>query len=77
MNERYRLNSELIKAWLDNEARKYSFISRELRVSDSLVAQMMSIGHVPKERTLDRLADLMGVSRDKLLLPKTGAKKTA
>lgn len=73
MNERFEINSDVVREWLEKGGRKQTFLSRELRVSDSLVDRMLS-GHVPKERTLNALANLMGVSVSTLLIPKNTAK---
>lgn len=75
MNERFKLNSELVRAWLDKECRKQSFLSRSLAISDTSVTRMLAGGYVPKERTLKALSELIGVSIEQLLLPKDGAKK--
>lgn len=69
MNDRYSINSSLVRDWLAREARKHSFVSRELGVSDALVDKILA-GHVPKERTLKALAQLMGVGIETLLIPK-------
>jgi hypothetical protein len=77
MNERFTLNSELVRAWLDKESRKKSYLSRQLGISDSLRDLMLGSGHIPKERTLQKLAALMGVEVKTLLLPKTDAKRAS
>ncbi len=69
MNENYRLNGSMIRAFLRQDSRKQSYLIKELDVSQSLVAQMLG-GHVPQEETLRRLAQLMGVQVDSLLIPK-------
>lgn len=73
MNERFELNAEMVRDWLAREDRKQSFLSRRLNCSDSLVDRMLN-GHVPKIRTLEALAALMGVQTDTLLLPKEATK---
>lgn len=75
MNDRYRLNSEWIRSWLEREGRKQSYLSRSLGVSDRLVDSMLT-GHIPKERTLNRLAALLGIEVSTLLIP-AEAKETA
>lgn len=73
MNEQFKLNSEAIQAWLDRDDRKQSFLVKHLDISGSLVAQMLS-GHVPKEKTLKTLAELMGVEVSTLLIPRQATK---
>jgi transcriptional regulator with XRE-family HTH domain len=68
MNERFRLNSEALRAYLEREGRKQTYLSRNLGVSDSLVDRMMT-GHVPKERTLKRLSEVTGIAISVLLIP--------
>lgn len=75
MNERYELNSELVRAWLDKESRKNTYLSHQLMISDSLVNKMLAGRHVPKDRTLAALAALVGVNKDQLLILKKKAKK--
>lgn len=77
MNERYRLNSEAVRAWLDREFRKQSYLQAKLNVSSSLLDKMLGGGHVPKERTLNALAALMGCEADALLIPVQRPKRTA
>lgn len=72
MNERYTLNVALIRDNLEREHRKTSYLEEKLRVSGSLVDKMLS-GHVPKERTLEKLAALFGVEVNDLLVPKEAA----
>lgn len=72
MNERYTLNHELIRAHLEKEDRKHSYLAKRLCVSDALVDRMLT-GHVPKERTLKRLAELLGIQVSDLLIPKRAA----
>lgn len=75
MNEQFELNSEAIQAWLDKDDRKQSFLVKRLDVSGSLVAQMLSEQrHVPKEKTLKALAELMGVEVSTLLIPREATK---
>jgi ribosome-binding protein aMBF1 (putative translation factor) len=68
MNERYRLNSEAIRAYLEREGRKHSYLSRTIGCSDALVDRMLR-GHVPKDKTLRRLAAVVGIEVEKLLIP--------
>lgn len=77
MNERYRLDSEAVRTWLDKEFRKQSYLQAKLNVSGALVDKMLGGGHVPKERTLNALAALMGCEAEALLIPKERPKRTA
>lgn len=70
MNERYKLDSEQVRAWLDSEGRKRSYLVGKLGVSGSLVDKMLASGHVPTERTLNALAAMMGVQAGSLLIPR-------
>lgn len=72
MNERFRLNAELIRAHLEREHRKLSWLEENLKVSDSLVNKMLG-GRVPKKRTLKKLAALLGVAESDLLIPREEA----
>jgi transcriptional regulator with XRE-family HTH domain len=72
MTERLKLNSDLIRTHLEREHRKKSYLEEKLGVSESLVNQMLG-GHVPKKRTLKRLAALLGVKESDLLIPKEDA----
>lgn len=68
------LKNELIHEWLLKEHRKHSYLQEYLRVSDSLVALMLSDkAHVPKKRTLKKLAKLLGVQESDLLMPREAA----
>lgn len=69
MNDRFKLNSELIREWLKSESRKHSYLSIKLRCSDAVVDRMLGKGRIPKQRTLEELATLMGVEVNSLLLP--------
>lgn len=69
MNERFTFNGEFLRDWLAKEGFKHSYVSRKLGCSDSLVDKMLG-GRVPKERTLIKLAAIMGVEVSILLLPK-------
>ncbi len=69
MNEEFELNGEVVRAWLGERDLKRTHISRKLGVSDNLVDKMLA-GHVPKERTLKALAQLMGVTELQLLIPR-------
>lgn len=77
MNERFKLDSEQVRIWLDREDRKHSFLSKRLGVGGSTVDRMLSEGHVPKSRTLTKLAELMGVEVFTLLIPKEVARRSA
>lgn len=57
---------------MDAEHRKHSWLSQSLNVSDALVDRMLS-GHVPKPRTLHKLAALLKVQVSDLLIPKKDA----
>lgn len=72
MNERFKLNSDLIRAHLDEEDRKNSYLVKKLDVSTSTVIRMLD-GVVPNKRTLKKLAALLGVEVSDLLLPKEEA----
>lgn len=72
MNERFKLNDEVIRAHLAKEDRKSSYLAKQLGVSQSLVDKMLA-GHVPKLRTLKGLAALLGVQESHLLIPKDRA----
>lgn len=69
MNYNNTLNSELINDWLEANYRKREYISFKLRISTSLLNKMIYEGHIPKEKTLKKLADLMEVEVNELLLP--------
>lgn len=68
MNERYRLDGSRVRAFLRGKNLKHAYLVKELNVSGSLVAQMLS-GHVPGDETLKALAALMGVTEQQLLIP--------
>jgi hypothetical protein len=70
MNERFMLNSELVRAWMDGEMRKNAWLARELNVSVGLVNMMLCKGHVPKTRTIKRLAAVLGCQESDLLIPR-------
>jgi transcriptional regulator with XRE-family HTH domain len=71
MNDRYLLNSALVQAYLDREDRKQSHLVKKLDISGSLVSRMLSQErHVPKQETLEELANLLGVKVDDLLIPR-------
>lgn len=72
MNERYRLNSQEIRAWLDKEDRKTVYLVKRLNVSRRLVDRMLSEeGHIPKDPEITRkLAQLMGIEERQLLIQK-------
>lgn len=76
MNERFRLNTELVRAYLDQGDRKHAHLIKELGVSQSLVTQMLGSGRVPRGVTLAKLARLIGVTVEELLIP-LEAKRTA
>lgn len=69
MNETYKLNSELIREWLNREGRKKTYITTQLNCSMGLVDLMLGKGHVPKDHTLKTLASLMGIKAKMLLIP--------
>lgn len=75
MNERFTLNKEAVRKWLEAGGRKQTFLARQLGVSDSLVDRMLGTGHVPKERTIKALSNLTGISEEDLLIPKREAKR--
>ena len=60
---------KFLRDYLDKEMRKQSFFIKALGVSSSLVNMMLNEQHIPKERTLQKLADLLGVEKEELLLP--------
>jgi ribosome-binding protein aMBF1 (putative translation factor) len=70
MNERLRLNSDLIRTELNKEGRKQSWLAVKLGVSGSLVDKMLCEGHIPKAKTLSQLAALLGIRELELLIPK-------
>lgn len=70
MNERLMLNSKAVKAWLQADHRKQSYLVKELNVSQGSVDKMLAGGHIPKIETLQALARLMGVEMESLLLPR-------
>jgi transcriptional regulator with XRE-family HTH domain len=74
MNERYELDGEKVRLWLAKEDRKQTYLIKQLGISGSLLDKMLCNGHVPKERTLQALADLMGITSIELLIPKKAAK---
>ena len=69
INNNLKLNSSILRDYLDREMRKQSFFIKALGVSPSLVNMMLNEQHIPKERTLQKLADLLGVEKEELLLP--------
>lgn len=77
MTERLKLNSEAIRAWLDREGRKRTYLLVHLGISGSLLDKMLAGGHVPKSRTLNALASLMGCKVESLLIPAATKRKTA
>jgi len=76
MNERFRLNSSLVKEWLAVRHLKQAYLAEKLRCSGSYVAQMMR-GIVPSEAMLEALANLVGVEKLALLIPRDDEKKSA
>jgi hypothetical protein len=71
MNERYKMNSKLIRQWLRKEHRKLTYLQSKLDCSSSLVANMLGEeAHVPSKDILESLAAIMGVEVGKLLLPR-------
>jgi transcriptional regulator with XRE-family HTH domain len=72
MNDRFRLNGELIRTYLEQECRKASYFEQKLGVSESLIRKMLA-GRIPKARTLTRLAAILGVQESHLLIPKDRA----
>lgn len=78
MNEKFRFNSELLEAWLLEEGRKKTALAKRLGIGRSTVGRMLG-GKVPHWDTVEKLANLMGVEADTLLLPKADgtARKTA
>jgi DNA-binding Xre family transcriptional regulator len=75
MNERYKLNSEKIRSALAKDGRKQSWLANQLGISGSLLDLMLGEAHVPKAKTMDRLAEIMGCTVEELLIPKV--KQTA
>lgn len=74
MDEKYRLNSDLIREYLRKECRKQSYLVGKLDCSRELLADMLR-GRVPKkEATLKNLAEILGVEVSRLLIPKDGRK---
>lgn len=55
--------------------RKQHWLAARLGVSYSVVDRMLGGGHVPKERTLKTLAEIIGVRVEDLLIPKCEAMK--
>lgn len=72
MNEQYRLNKELIRARMNKEHRKKTWLISNLDVSDATATRILK-GIVPCEETLKNLAALLGVKESDLLLPKEEA----
>jgi transcriptional regulator with XRE-family HTH domain len=58
---------------LEEEHRKQSWLEENLRVSTATVERMLNHGHVPKPRTLRKLAALLGCKESDLLIPKDRA----
>jgi hypothetical protein len=69
-----RLDTASVKEFLAKEDRKQSYLVKQLNCSGSTVAHMLCEGYVPGERILKALAAIMGVSPEKLLIPKEEAK---
>lgn len=70
---RPKMDKQKIKAWLDSEHRKQSYLREQLGVSQSLVDQMLG-GRPPRLQTLIKLARLMGCAVEDLLLPEEAKK---
>lgn len=72
MNDRFKLNAELVRAYLASGDRKQSHLVKELNLSGSMVARMLGKEcRVPEsQETLEKLARLMGVAVNELLIPR-------
>lgn len=73
MNDYFRLNSKLVRAHLDQEDRKISYLVKRLGVSKATVDRMLNDDHVPVAETLKKLAALLGIQESDLLIPKRAA----
>lgn len=70
MNDRYRLNSEWIRAEMAKEGRKLSWLATKIGCHRRLVDRMLGESHVPRWETLKKLAEVMGCEVDHLLVPR-------
>lgn len=77
MNEWFKLNTALIQARLDEEHRKHSYIQVGLEISKSYTARMLCEGVVPSPDKLNKLARLLKVRTNDLLIPRGANKRTA
>lgn len=68
MNERFRLNRELVTAHLTQEHRKISYLIEKLGVSKQTIKMMLYMGQVPRVPVLEKLATLMSCDVDDLLI---------
>jgi len=76
MNDCFRLNGEMVRAWLAKDRRKHGYLADRLHVGDATVGRMLA-GRVPKYATLKALAEIMGVEVNALLLPRDDQKRSA
>ena len=79
MNERFRLNSTAIQAWLAREERKQAYISKKLGIGRGTTDSMVNHEHIPRDPKITaKLAELMGIPESELILPRaTNKSKTA
>lgn len=69
MNNKHKLNAQLIKELLAKEHRKQTWLMAQMGISRSLVDKMLQ-GRVPGEEKLDQLAALLKCKKKELLLPR-------
>jgi ribosome-binding protein aMBF1 (putative translation factor) len=80
MDEQLRVNSELITAFLadaSNGRRSKSWLAEKIGVERNSVVRMVRDGDVPNGKVLKRLAVVMGVAMDDLLVSKKVIKRSA
>jgi transcriptional regulator with XRE-family HTH domain len=62
-----RLNSSLVREFLDKNLKTREWLAVQLDVSGSQISRILS-GYVPKNSTIEHLAILMNVAPDVLIL---------
>lgn len=72
MNERFFLNEKAVREFLWKERQTAGWLADKIRASKTTVTRILA-GYVPKYRTLEALAQLMGVEVQTLLIPKAKA----
>lgn len=72
MNYNKRLNSQLLKDFIDEQMVQRRWLHTKLRISESLLNRMMYEGHIPRRETLEKLSELIGKDIDELLIPHKG-----